>query len=125
MRIRPATPKDRAAIKDLIAAFPSTLVQDHLPQTKDFFVAEEKGNVIGCCALEIYSPKIAEIRSLAVQKEFQGRGIATKLVHRCVNRAKSRAIRQVLSITGSHGLFDKLGFKAFNKEKYALFKIFE
>jgi GNAT superfamily N-acetyltransferase len=86
MRIRAATSKDRGAIKKLIAAFPRQLMQDNLPAMSDFFVAEEKCEVVGCCAIEIYSPKIAEVRSLAVRKDFRGKGIATRLINACVRK---------------------------------------
>ena len=38
-------------------------------------------------------------------------------------RAQEHIVREVLAITGVVNLFDKLGFKAFNKEKYALFRV--
>ena len=122
MSIRPALRKDRAAIKKLIAAFPRELVQEHLPKTNEFFVADDKGAIVGCCALEIYSKKIAEIRSLAVSDQYQGKGIATKLVNKCVARAKSRGVSQVLAITHNLRFFEKFGFGTFNQEKYATFK---
>ena len=125
MEIRKGTESDRASILALIRMYPEQLVQDHLPEPEEFFVAEENGEVVACCALEIYSPKIAEVRSLAVKKEFSGKGIASALVQKCVATAKEQRVRQVLAITGAVDFFDKLGFKAFNGEKFALFKIFE
>ena len=121
MEIREATTGDERAIKALIALFPDELVQDHLPNTDSFFVAEENGKVIGCCALEVYSPKIAEVRSLAIAKEWQGKGIAKRLVEKCVERAKEMGVYQVLAITGNPTFFDKFGFHTFNQEKYAVF----
>jgi N-acetylglutamate synthase-like GNAT family acetyltransferase len=55
--------------------------------------------------------------------EFQGKGIATKLVEACLQEAKDKEIYEVLSITGSSSLFEKLGFGTFNNEKFALLKI--
>ena len=123
MHIRAATSKDRGAIRKLIAAFPRQLMQDNLPAMSDFFVAEEKSEVVGCCAIVVYSPKIAEVRSLAVRKDFGGKGIATRLINACVKKARARNVREILSITGALPLFDKVGFKTFNREKYALFKV--
>ena len=125
MLLRPAKTKDRGAIRALVRLHPKQLVQDHVPATRDFFVAEENREIIGCCALEIYSRKIAEIRSLVVKKDFQGKGVATKLIKKCLERAKHNKVREILTITSGVDLFGKLGFKMFNKEKYALLKVIE
>jgi amino-acid N-acetyltransferase len=123
MNIRKASPRDFPAIRALIKAYPDKLLQDHLPPIRSFFVAVEKNIIVGCCALEIYSKRLAEIRTLAVAKEHQGKGIATKLVKRCLMEAKNKKVYEVLSITGAIRLFEGLGFGTFNKEKYALLKI--
>jgi N-acetylglutamate synthase-like GNAT family acetyltransferase len=42
---------------------------------------------------------------------------------KCVERAQEHGVREILAITGVVDLFDKLGFKTFNQEEYALFKM--
>ncbi|MBI5456291.1 GNAT family N-acetyltransferase [Candidatus Kaiserbacteria bacterium] len=121
--IRTAKESDWKEIRKLIRSFPKQLAQEHLPAAKDFFVAEIDGKIVGCCAVEIYSRKIAEVRSLAIKPGFRGRGIASALVKRCVAKAKAKGVLEVLAITGALEFFDKLGFKAFNREKFALFKV--
>ncbi|MDB5237932.1 MAG: GCN5-related N-acetyltransferase [Candidatus Kaiserbacteria bacterium] len=121
--IRKATAADFPAIQSIIARFPDTLIQVHLPEPEEFFVAEEEGTVIACCALEVYSKRLAEVRSLAVLPEHQGKGIATALVARCLEEAKALNVYEVLTITGATSLFEKQGFGAFNKEKFALIQI--
>ncbi len=124
MTIRPATSKDFLAIKKLISRYPKQLFQKNLPRASEFIVAlNGNGQIIGCCALQIYSKRFAEIRSLAVAKKYQGRGIATKLIRQCLARAKQKKIYEVLSITNALRLFNHFGFKTFNKQKYALLKI--
>jgi N-acetylglutamate synthase-like GNAT family acetyltransferase len=129
MEIRAARTADASAIMALIRSFPDQLMQDHLPDPDAFFVAEEfdpstgSGQVIGCCALEIYSKRLAEVRSLAVAQKHQGKGIASALVDACVGRAKERGVYEVLSITGTPAFFEKHGFGTFHQEKYALIKI--
>ncbi|MCR4280747.1 MAG: GNAT family N-acetyltransferase, partial [Candidatus Kaiserbacteria bacterium] len=83
------------------------------------------GRIVGCCALEVYSKRLAEIRSLAVTRRYQGKGIATKLIETCLELAKKRGAYEVLSITGASKLFKRNGFGTFNKEKYALIKILQ
>jgi N-acetylglutamate synthase-like GNAT family acetyltransferase len=74
------------------------------------FVAEVAGKVVGFVALEIYSRKLAEIRSLAVAAEFQGRGVGKRLVEACVDRARQEGVLEVMAITSSEGFFRSCGF---------------
>jgi amino-acid N-acetyltransferase len=122
MKIRKATEADFPAIQAIIRQFPEQLMQEHLPDPDEFFVAEED-SLIGCCALEVYSQRLAEVRSLAVLEEHRGRGIASQLVAACMQEATDRGIYEVLAITGTPALFEKQGFGAFKSEKYALLKI--
>lgn len=123
MKIRKATKKDSVAIRSLINAFPDKLMQDHLPKISAFFVAQENGKMLGCCALDIYSKRIAEVRSLAVSPAAQGKGIATLLIEACVKEAKKKKIYELLTITGAEKLFARHGFGAFQNEKFALLKV--
>jgi N-acetylglutamate synthase-like GNAT family acetyltransferase len=74
------------------------------------FVAERDGRIVGFCALEIYSPKLAEIRSLAVAPELQGTGVGKRLVDACVQRARERRILEVMAISSSENFFMSCGF---------------
>ena len=125
MHIRKANPKDFPAIRKLIRAFPEKLLQNNLPPLKSFFIATDGKYIVACCALEIYSKRLAEIRSLSVMREHQGKGVATALIARCLEEAKKKHVYEVLSITGAVSLFEKNGFNTFNKEKYALLKILD
>lgn len=89
---------------------------------KNLFIAEVNGDIMGCAALEIYSKKLAEIRSLAVANEVQGLGIGRKLVSACVDRAKSHNILEVMAVTSSEDFFKACGFDfTLPGEKKALF----
>ena len=85
-----------------------------------FFVYEEENKVVGCCSLEIYSQKVAEIRSLVVSFEYRNRGIGSILVKKCLDEAKNKGIYQVLSITDKSDLFERFGFKSEVDEKQAM-----
>ena len=123
MNIRQASAEDFPSIKELIAQYPEVLVQDHLPDAEEFFVAEEGGVIVGCCALEIYSQRLSEVRSLAVAKEHHGKGIGTALIERCLEEAEKKGVYEVLTITSALPLFEKHGFGTFKGEKYALIKV--
>jgi amino-acid N-acetyltransferase len=109
------------AIRRLIRLFPQQLAQTNLPGLPSFIVAEQAGELAGCCALQIYSKRMAEVRSLAVHPEFQDRGIASKLVKRCVRRAQDRGIKELFAVTSQSSFFGRLGFSTFRKEKIAMF----
>jgi len=123
MDIRRSSAHDGPAIIELIREYPEVLVQDHLPSIESFFVAEENGAIVGCCALEIYSQRLAEVRSLAVAKDHQGKGIGTALIEMCLKEARERNVYEVLTITSTVPLFEKHGFGTFKNEKYALIKV--
>lgn len=86
-----------------------------------FWVAEADGRVVGCSCLEVYSPKIAELRSLAVLPEYRGRGYGAALTAAAVEEAERRGIPQVLVVTSNREFFERLNFGPCLNEKYALF----
>lgn len=82
---------------------------------RDFFVCEINGTVCGACALHIMWEDLAEIRSLAVDRKFQNRGVGKALVKRCLREAKSLGLRRVFALTYHPDFFKKLGFVDIDK----------
>jgi amino-acid N-acetyltransferase len=121
LEIRPARKGDTAGVRSLIRLFPGQLVQQNLPRVSSFFVAFASGKLVGCCALQIYSKRMAEVRSLAVHPDFQDRGVASQLVECCVQRARERGIRELFAVTSQISFFGRLGFATFRREKTAMF----
>lgn len=74
------------------------------------FLAEMDGLIVGFAALEIYSRKLAEVRSLAVSPIYQGKGIGKALVNACVQLACEKNILEVMAITASEEFFLACGF---------------
>jgi amino-acid N-acetyltransferase len=126
--VRPARASDAEAIAALIDAFvrAGTLLPRTSIEIRDMiptgFVAEFQGAIVGFTALEIYSPKLAEIRSLAVTGEQQRLGLGSRLVGACVELAGRRKILEVMVITSSEEFFRGCGFDfTLPGEKKALF----
>jgi len=102
-----------------------------LPRTPDeldelvetgFVAVEENDVIVGFASLEIYSRKLAEIRSLVVADHRQGIGVGKKLVSACVERARQRNILEVMVVTSSDVFFQNCGFDfTLPGEKKALF----
>jgi len=76
----------------------------------EFWVMEDNDKIIACCALDIYSKKLAEIRSMAVRESYQGQGIASILLDHCIQEAKDKGVYEVLTITNRANIFRKKGF---------------
>ena len=121
VHIRPARPADMPAVRALIRRHPEKLVQQDLPRAPSFFAAFAGSRLIGCCALQVYSRRLAEVRSLAVEEEFQKQGIARKLVEGCLERARQRGVKQILAVSGDPDFFRQSGFETFFRERTALF----
>jgi amino-acid N-acetyltransferase len=126
--IREACRDDIPQLEDLVDRF--VQMNRLLPRTTDElcdlipfgFVAIADNQVVGFAALEIYSAKLAEIRSLAVHDAYQGRGIGRGLVQRCVELAVKRNVLEVMAITSSDKFFQACGFDfTLPGEKKALF----
>lgn len=114
--IRPARAADVDALNQFIEPF---VKQGRLlPRTKDEltelletgFVALVGERIVGFGALEIYSPKFSELRSLAVEPGFQGRGIGRRLVEACLELARQRNVFEVMAITSTDEFFRRCGF---------------
>jgi len=109
------------SIRDLLRLYPEQLAQRNLPGISSFFVAAVGGRIVGCCALQIYSKRLAEVRSLAVHPNFQKRGVASRLVDLCKHRARARGVKELFAVTSQTGFFAQAGFATFRREKTAMF----
>jgi amino-acid N-acetyltransferase len=75
----------------------------------DFLVAAD-GGFLGCGALAVLTPDLAEVRSLAVAPDASGRGVGKAIVGACVERARERGLRRVFALTLVPEFFTKCGF---------------
>ena len=85
---------------------------------RDFFVfvdGNQDDAVIGVGALGVCWEDLAEIKSLAVKEEHQGKGYGVKLVDACLRDAYSLGLKNVFTLTYVPEFFIKLGFKEIEK----------
>lgn len=122
MKVRKAFIGDIPKIHELVNAFAgkgemlARSLSELYEGLRDFYVAELDGEVIGCCALHINWQDLAEVRSLAVYHEHQGKGIGKKLVQACLEEAKSLGISRVYALTYRPDFFERLEFRRVAKE---------
>ncbi len=125
--IKKATKKDISSIKKLIdwaAAHGKVLSRDEEELTQvinNFFVYIKNDDIIGCCSLEVYNKKLAEIRSLVVDENYRNQGIGKKLVDACLQKAHDLKIYEILTITDKDIFFEKMGFNKCLNGQWALF----
>jgi len=121
LNIRKARISDLKEVQKLINEFARK--EEMIPRSinelyenvRDFIVLEDNRKIYGTCALHILWEDLAEIRSLAVKKEYQKRGIGKKLVRRCLGEAKALGIKRVFVLTYQQDFFKKLGFADIDK----------
>ena len=83
---------------------------------RDFLVAEVGGQVIGCGALTIEWDNLAEVKSLAVMREYQRHGIGSRLVRACLAESRRLGIGKVFALTMTPTFFEQQGFGRVDRE---------
>ncbi len=126
--IRKAKVADLSAILKLVNFYSSKgkLLRRNKREVKknigSFFVAVKNGVIVGCASLDIYSRKMAEIRSLAVKSSEMHSGVGTGLAKACIAKAKKKKILEVMVISSEEKFFKNIGFNyTLPGERKALF----
>jgi amino-acid N-acetyltransferase len=77
---------------------------------RDFSVAYDGGQLVGCGALHFYTPTSAEVRSLAVLPAVAQQGIGRAVVERLEAEARENDLHAIFAFTYVPQFFTKLGF---------------
>lgn len=123
--IRAALPGDMAEVGPLINGFarrglmlPKTPEQLHR-SFREFLVArEDEGRLVGCVALRVFTPELAEVSALAVASEAHGRGVGRRLVESVVLEARTLGLATLFALTLEEGFFHRLGFRTVPRELF-------
>jgi len=120
--VRAAETNDVEAIYALLTPYAEKEVillrsQDDLfEHLQEFVIAEYDGALVGTAALHIYGSNIAEIRSLVVNPEYQGKRVGHLLVEACEKLAVQLHVAQVFALTYVQGFFSSMGYTVVAKE---------
>lgn len=115
--IRKATIGDIKQIQALVNSFAKKdlmlprALNELYENLRDFWVFEDNRKIIGCAALHVCWDDLAEIKSVAVARNKQGKGIGKKLVEVCMDEAKELGAKQVFMLTYNPEYFKRFGFK--------------
>lgn len=121
--IRKARINDIVRIQELINQFSRQELM--LPRSlsglyeslRDFWVCQAGRQVVGCCALQVIWHNLAEIRSLAVKKGWQNKGIGSSLIDAAVSEARQLGCKSIFALTYMPTYFKRLGFRRISKRK--------
>ncbi len=126
--VRPATPGD---VPGILA-----LVQEHarrgnlLPRTREAIEASLADwlvvvvphggalQVVGCVQLLAYSPRLTEVRSLAVADAARGQGVGSRLMVALLAEARRRDVQTLFALTHAVAFFLRFGFTVTEHDRF-------
>jgi amino-acid N-acetyltransferase len=120
-RLRKARMADARSIQDLVTIFADRDEMLHRSMgeihenIRDYSIVEEGDRIVGCVALHVNLDQLAEIKSLAVVEECQGKGYGKRLVLACLDEGRDIGLGTVFALTYRPGFFEKLGFRVVDK----------
>jgi len=84
---------------------------------RDFTVAETtEGEFLGCGALHLYGPHLAEVRSIVMKPEAKGQGAGGLLLKALVEEAEQHAVLSVCLFTRIPDFFEHFGFRVAERD---------
>ena len=87
---------------------------------RDFVIAVDGDAIAGCGALHFYTPRSAEVRSLAVSPERKAAGVGRKIVELLEEEAREHALQSMFAFTYVPVFFEKLGFSQVDRGELPL-----
>ncbi len=124
-------PVERATLRDVpaISALNNLFAPDGLtlPRNETFvanhiddyrIIRAADGSVLGCVALDEYSPSLVELVSLAVLPEAQHRGLGHLLIEAAATLARKRGYPELFAVSLADRLFLHMGFVQSGLEHY-------
>lgn len=114
--VRRARVDDVPRIKELIDHYAGeillekTLVNLYEDLT-EFWVAEIAGTVVGCGALHVLWADLAEVRTIATDPAYRGRGVGRTLCAELIEEARRIRVGRLFVLTFEVTFFSALGFR--------------
>jgi amino-acid N-acetyltransferase len=122
MLVRKALLQDASNVYDLVNSLSTdgTLLKRAFAEIceniRDFTVAESDGGVfLGCGALHLYGPHLAEVRSIVVKPEAKGQGAGGRLLRALLEEAEEQKVTAVCLFTRIPDFFFHFGFRVVDR----------
>ena len=116
INVRQARTSDVKAIRELVDSYaaPGQMLSKETvtlyESVQEFVVAERDGVIVGCGALHILWEDLAEVRTVAVAKEFHKQGIGNLILKEIIRRARDIGVNRIFCLTFQTQFFGSLGF---------------
>jgi amino-acid N-acetyltransferase len=118
MQVRKARLQDASLIFELVNSLSTdgTLLRRPFAEIceniRDFTIAEsDSGHFLGCGALHLYGPHLAEVRSIVVRPEAKGKGAGSRLLQSLLDEAEDHGVGCVCLFTRIPDFFFHHGFR--------------
>lgn len=123
-RIRRLLTGEKIPYHLLLLADETTEGIDRYIRESDIYIVENKGRFIAVYVLQPVDSSVIEIKNIAVDREYQGRGIGLSMLSDAIRRAGEEGYSEIIIGTATQAarqisLYEKAGFK-----KYAIKKDF-
>jgi len=116
INVRQARTSDVKAIRELVDSYaaPGQMLSKETvtlyESVQEFVIAEKDGVIVGCGALHILWEDLAEVRTVAVAKEFHKQGIGNLILKEIIRRAREIGVNRIFCLTFQTQFFGSLGF---------------
>ncbi len=116
-KVRWATAADATGIHDLLQHYANVgrllprSTEEIIERLDSFLVSEQNFTLAGCVSLEVFTPELGEVRSLAVDPDFARLGHGRVLVEQLEVEARKLGLQRLMALTYVPNFFYKLGFK--------------
>ena len=115
--VRPAKTADVKAIRSLVDSYaaPGQMLAKETvtlyESVQEFIVAEQDGVIVGCGALHILWEDLAEVRTVAVNKDLHRKGVGHKILEAIIKRAGEVGVNKIFCLTFQTEYFGAHGFE--------------
>jgi DNA-binding MarR family transcriptional regulator/GNAT superfamily N-acetyltransferase len=115
-----------ATFEGLVAEIVAKYLRERKPGRDRCWIAENKGERVGCVFLVQRSASIGQLRLLLVEPRARGHGIGRALVGECVRAARACRCRKLVlwtqgNLHAAHRIYEAEGFRLVKQEKHRSF----
>ena len=76
---------------------------------RSFYVIEIQGEIVACSCLHVMWEDLAEIKSLSVAPEYQGKGLGATMIQVAIQEARELLVPRVFALTFIPDYFQRFG----------------
>ena len=78
---------------------------------RDFIIAEEGGDIVGCASLHVLWENIAEVRAVTVARGGRDNGLFRQMLYHLIEDGRELGVQQIVVLTRHTESFINIGFR--------------